>query len=145
MIRAGVVIMSFVSAALMGAASAQQAPSDPTEIGRVEYRAFCASCHGSEGKGDGGFAAYLTRKPSDLTTLSRNNGGIFPFARTYEVILGEIEVPGHGTREMPIWGTYYSSRAPSQLGPYYLPSDVQHYVRGRILALIGYISTLQQK
>lgn len=118
---------------------------DPVEIGRTEYKSFCASCHGDEGRGDGAFGAYLTRKPSDLTGLSRNNGGVFPFARTFEVILGEVDVPGHGTREMPIWGTYFKERAPSQLGPYYAPSDVQFYVRGRILALIGYISTLQQK
>ncbi len=47
------------------------------------FRAYCASCHGSEGRGDGPMAPILKTQPSDLTTISRRNHGIFP-AKTLE-------------------------------------------------------------
>ena len=60
----------------------------------------------------------VTKKVPDLTLMQKNNGGVFPFAETYNVISGDADVPGHGTREMPIWGDVYRDRAIAQLGPY---------------------------
>jgi len=77
--------------------------------------------------------------------LAKGNGGVFPFDRAYEIISGTQDVASHGTREMPIWGDHYSDKASRDLGPYYQGADVKSYVRGKILALIGYISTLQTK
>jgi hypothetical protein len=70
--------------------------------------------------------------------------GIFPFDRLYEVIDGRVAVGPHGPREMPIFGRDYSQEA----GEYYgitTPKDIESYVRGRIVALIGYIYSLQEK
>jgi hypothetical protein len=88
-------------------------------------------------------AAYLTRKVPDLTTLAKNNNGILPVTSTYLVITGDTELPGHGTREMPVWGNAYRIEA----GQHHFewPYDQEGYVRVRILALIEYIDRLQAK
>jgi mono/diheme cytochrome c family protein len=134
-----------VGAATMAYAQQTGTAGQGADIGKYEYETYCAVCHAKDGKGSGPFSMLLTQKVPDLTVMSKNNGGVFPFNRAYEVVYGIANVPGHGTREMPIWGDVYKEKAPSQLGPYYQPSDTASYVRGRILALIGYISTLQEK
>lgn len=119
-------------------AAAQAAKVD---LGKQEYNANCASCHGLTGKGDGPTTGYLTKKPTDLTTLAKNNGGVLPVSRLYDSIEGEKLPPGHGTREMPTWGWDYRTRA----AEYYVdvPYDANAYVRTRILALVDYIERLQ--
>ena len=139
---------SFASAAALGivvAFSAQAGAAESTDIGKYEFDTYCALCHGKTGKGDGPFGGLVTKKVPDLTVLSRNNGGVFPFDRTYGIVSGAADLPAHGTREMPIWGDHYAEKATRDLGPFYQQSDVSSYVRGKILALIGYISTLQVK
>src|SRR5579862_6822254 len=39
------------------------------------YHAHCATCHGTEGKGDGPMVAVMKMKMPDLTVLAKNNGG----------------------------------------------------------------------
>ena len=87
----------------------------------------------------------LKNKAADLTVLSKNNGGVFPVNRTYEIISGTTEVVGHGPRNMPIWGDYYKAQAASELSPSSKQADVRAFVRARILLLVEYISTLQAK
>jgi hypothetical protein len=126
-------------------ATAQQAPKPPrsTDIGKLEYESRCATCHGETGKGDGPTAAYLTRQMPDLTDLAKRNNGILPVSELYDIIDGLKEIPGHGTRELPVWGTAYRVEA----GEYYgdTPYDPEVYVRARVLALVEYISRLQEK
>jgi len=71
------------------------------------FRAYCASCHGLDAKGDGPAAASLKTKVADLTVLSKNNGGKFPAARVRKVIMGDDVLAAHGSREMPIWGPIF--------------------------------------
>ncbi len=115
----------------------------PVDVGRYEFETYCAVCHGRDGKGGGPFSMLVTKKVPDLTMLQKNNGGVFPFAGAYEIITGEADVQGHGPREMPIWGDHYRDKAISELGPY--NPNIPSFVRGRVIALIGHISTLQQK
>ena len=80
-----------------------------------------------------------------MRTLQKDNGGVFPVATLYRVIEG-AGVPGaHGTSEMPAWGERYDAKAPAQLGEMFSPSDREAFVRGRLLALIEHISTLQEE
>jgi mono/diheme cytochrome c family protein len=73
------------------------------------YKAYCASCHGDDAKGNGPMAAWLKVQPSDLTRIAARNGGKFPLARVDRIISGEEALPsGHGTRVMPIWGPVFS-------------------------------------
>ena len=108
------------------------------KAGRPTYEQSCAVCHGREGKGDGGAANLLTVKPTDLTQLSKNNKGEFPFWRVYGIIDGRQELKGHGTREMPIWGSEF--RAEAGTNP-----AAQSQVRGRILELVHYLESIQAK
>ncbi len=71
------------------------------------FRAYCATCHGSEGKGDGPTAPALKAKVPDLTQLARNNGGPFDAGRVRKIIAGDELVIAHGSREMPIWGLIF--------------------------------------
>lgn len=139
--------LSTIHAVLVGASLAIAATGalaqGKVDLGKREYDANCASCHGLKGTGDGPNAPYLNRKAADLTTLAKTSGGVFPVNRLYETIDGTLTVPGHGTRDMPTWGSVYRSRA----AEYYVdvPYDPNAFVRARILALIEYISRLQVK
>jgi mono/diheme cytochrome c family protein len=119
-----------------------------TEVGKYQYMNSCAACHGVTGKGDGAVARSLKLTPADLTRLSEVNKGVFPFSRVYEVIDGRFEVEAHGKRDMPIWGEIYkpvwNSLDPPG-APVYSKEVAESVVRGRILALIEYISTLQSQ
>jgi mono/diheme cytochrome c family protein len=126
----------------MIAASVNPAHAQATEFGKDEYVRSCAACHGVTGKGDGPAAKSLIKPPTDLTKLSEANKGVFPISRVYDAIDGRIEVIAHGTRDMPVWGEIYTRelRYPGSM----LPKEVtESMVRIRMLALIEYISTLQ--
>ncbi len=109
------------------------------DIGMREYLNHCAVCHGESGKGDGPLAAQLKTTVSDLTAIQKNSGGVFPFDRVYRVIDGREAVGAHGPREMPVWGS--ENAVDLTTGFRVNPKELESYVRGRIIALIGYIST----
>jgi mono/diheme cytochrome c family protein len=115
------------------------------DLGKREYDANCAVCHGVQGKGDGPYSGIgdLRIPAADLTTLSKRNNGVFPVVRVYEFIDGTQVVKAHGTREMPIWGADYRVKG----AEYYVdvPYNPEAYVRGRILALTEYVYRLQAK
>lgn len=72
-------------------------------------KAYCASCHGIDAKGDGPMAKSLKVKPADLTRIAARNGGTFPLMRVERIISGEDQPPsGHGTSKMPVWGPIFS-------------------------------------
>ncbi len=71
------------------------------------FRAYCASCHGSDAKGHGPASAALKTKVPDLTVLAKNNASKFPSAHVQKVILGDDVLASHGSREMPIWGLIF--------------------------------------
>jgi mono/diheme cytochrome c family protein len=126
------------------ACTAAVAQNMPIDYGRAEYESNCAGCHGRSGKGDGHFRAFLNRPPSDLTTITRNNNGVFPAQRLYEVIQGSQAVPGHGAAgEMPIWGDEY--RASAARDPQVGPFASEAYTRNRINLLVEYLYRIQQK
>lgn len=118
------------------AATGRAQQEEVVKAGRPIYEQYCAVCHGREGKGDGGAANLLSMKPADLTQLSKNNNGAFPFWRVYGVIDGRQEVKGHGTSDMPFWGAEF--RAEAGTNP-----AAQSLVRGRILELVYYLQSIQ--
>jgi mono/diheme cytochrome c family protein len=113
-------------------------------IGADEYRTSCLACHGADGRGNGPTAQYLKVKPSDLTKISKNNGGSFPFAKIMRIIDGrdkKASIRLHGSA-MPLWGSRYRYEAVlSGENPGY--SELLAGIR--ILKLVIYIQSIQQK
>ena len=83
-------------------------------------------------------STILTVVPADLTQLRKKNNGEFPFWRIYKVIDGRDMVRGHGARNMPVWGAHFLTEE----GGGYLDED---RVIGRILALVYYLQSIQEK
>jgi mono/diheme cytochrome c family protein len=139
-------LVTLIGVAMLSApmlAGAQKAP----DLGKREYDANCAVCHGPAGKGDGPYT-HPMGAASNLTVLAKKNGGLFPLKAVYEYIDGTTEVKGHGPRAMPIWGDDYQRKAREEyrdenymMSPY----DPYLYTRIRILALTEYIYRLQEK
>lgn len=88
-------------------------------------------------------------KPSDLTVLQKNNGGVFPVEAVYAMIEGGNVASAHGTREMPIWGDRFRTRAKEEILDPRFPSVARIYAgefaRNRVLALVDYLARIQQK
>jgi mono/diheme cytochrome c family protein len=81
-------------------------PTSPAS-GQEMYTAYCAVCHGKEGRGNGPAAEALRVPPPDLTTLARNNGNNYPSDRVRSAIAGDVRLPTHGSKEMPVWGELF--------------------------------------
>jgi mono/diheme cytochrome c family protein len=134
------------------AAFAGAAQAEDIDAGRSEFQSSCASCHGMDGKGKGPVSKQLKMPPSDLTLLAKNNNGVFPTSAIYETIYGSKAVSAHGTREMPIWGERFNPivQLPHYVDPSYWKlagpeQSPEVVVQRRILAIVDYLSRIQQK
>ncbi|MFI5118545.1 MAG: c-type cytochrome [Terriglobales bacterium] len=103
--------------------------------GKEMYTSYCAVCHGTDGKGGGPAASALKVPPTDLTLLSKNNGGKYPALKVTSNIRGEAALPAHGTKDMPVWGTLFWS----------MSSGHEAEVQQRVVNLNRYIESLQAK
>jgi mono/diheme cytochrome c family protein len=105
-----------------GQGSTQQTPQTKPKVvmeparpimsveGKDLYAAYCASCHGKTGKGDGPAAPALKDPLPDLTTLAKRNGGTYNWAAVEQMISGRGRpVTAHGSVEMPVWGHIFFS------------------------------------
>ena len=131
-----------VGAALLGA---QEQPK--TEIKHVPikstsaasgaemFKSYCAVCHGIEGKGNGPAAEALKSQPTDLTMLSKANGGKFPAMKVASSVKGEANIPAHGSQDMPVWGKLFRS----------MSNGHEAEVQQRVANLTSYVESLQQK
>jgi len=136
-IRFAALACGAILAMTVSAGSAQ----DSKLIAADEYRNSCQACHGERGTGDGPFAKYLNVKPADLTQLAKKNDGNYPFLKVFQIIDGRSIVAGHGDKAMPIWGQRYTADAGDKYGPY----GGETAVRARVLELVYYVQSLQQK
>ena len=109
-------------------------PTSPAS-GQEMFKTYCASCHGQDGKGHGPAAPALKKNPANLTELSARNGGKFPERRVFAAIKGDAEMPVHGSKDMPVWGTLFSSISHGSEGE----------VQLRITNLTSYIESIQVK
>lgn len=97
--------------ALSAALALAQQPAGPSHAaaakGAIAYKRYCASCHGATGKGDGSIAAELRTAPTNLTLISKRNGGRFPLERVARQTDGRDSIRAHGTPDMPAWGEVF--------------------------------------
>jgi mono/diheme cytochrome c family protein len=101
--------------------------------GAATFKAYCTQCHGVEGRGNGPAAKALSVPPADLTRIAERRGGRFESADVKQIILGELELPAHGTREMPMWGPAFRS------------VEDRDVAELRLANLVRYLEALQQK
>lgn len=139
-------VAALLAAGLYTAAVAQgnAQAAGAADLGKQEFESNCAACHGLTARGDGPMTPFLVRPPADLTTLARRSGGQFPKSSIADLIDGRgVAGPGpHGTRDMPIWGSVYREQSVQQTRG--TPFPAEWSVRGRIIALVDYLATLQQ-
>ena len=57
-------------------------PTSPASAQEM-YTAYCAVCHGKDGKGNGPAAEALKVPPPDLTILARKNENNYPYDRVW--------------------------------------------------------------
>lgn len=105
------VLVGGAGLALSAALALAQQPAGPNPAaagkGETAYRRYCASCHGATGKGDGSIAGELRTAPSDLTLISKRNGGQFPLEKVVRQTDGRESIRAHGTPDMPAWGEVF--------------------------------------
>jgi mono/diheme cytochrome c family protein len=99
---------------LAGWAESQQrqieyAPVKPTSPASAQemYTAYCAVCHGKDGRGSGPAAEALKVPPPDLTVLARKNGNRYPSDHVRSAIEGDMRLPARNAKEMPSWGALF--------------------------------------
>jgi cytochrome c1 len=74
----------------------------PPTDGAAMYDRYCASCHGSDGRGHGPAISGLIDDPVDLTLLSAANDGEFPRHHVRYVLLDAGPESSHAC-DMPEW------------------------------------------
>ncbi|MGA8149873.1 MAG: c-type cytochrome [Terriglobales bacterium] len=109
-------------------------PTSPAS-GTEMYTTYCAVCHGVDGKGNGPAAEALKVPPPDLTKLARKNGGKYPSDHVTSAIQGDLHLPAHGSKEMPVWSDLFWGMSQGH------SSEVQL----RVTNLNKYIESLQAK
>ena len=115
-------------------------------------------------------SAKLHIKPVDLTVLAKRNHGRFDPGAIYQMIGGRDSHLSHHSPEMPIWGCRHQTTPPtlptttkrkqkipkrilSQMKPHEneldslldLPCDSEAAIRERLLAIVSYLSPVQEK
>jgi mono/diheme cytochrome c family protein len=126
-------------------AQAEMGPSGIVTSPKLDFRRYCAQCHGMSGTGDGPVAAALKKKPANLTLLAKNNGGVFPEKEVRDFIDGTKTSAAHGSRAMPIWGDAFRMRtgAAAGAGGIMGPGLTQPQVDSKINGLVNYVKSIQ--
>jgi mono/diheme cytochrome c family protein len=137
-LRISMVALILIWVALCTAAQEKEVKHVPIKhtsaaSGEEMFVTYCAVCHGKDAQGDGPAAKALNKQPADLTRLAAKNGGKYPSERVSQTIRGDVEVPAHGTREMPMWGNLF----------YQMSQGHQAEVQLRVANLNEYIRSLQ--
>ncbi len=142
-VMAAVMLAAILLAPIAAVPASAQEPAAQPQVemrqrptGGEVFRTYCATCHGTSGRGDGPLAGSMRRKPADLTEIAKKNGGEYPSEIVFRTIDGKTPVRGHGGPDMPVWGDAF---ARSHDG-----GDAAT-VKERIDSLVEFIRTLQAK
>jgi mono/diheme cytochrome c family protein len=128
-------LMAFPAGAQDKPTAVGKAPSPTATSGKKTYAHYCASCHGTDARGNGPAAVVLKTTPPDLTTLAKRHGGKFPYDYVFNVLRFGTRFASHGSSDMPIWGPVFGS----------MENYDEVAVRKRIKDLSDYLASLQEK
>ncbi|HEX6974947.1 MAG TPA: c-type cytochrome [Vicinamibacterales bacterium] len=114
----------------------KRGPAAPTRTleGPDTYDAYCAVCHGKDGKGNGPAAKALKAPLTDLTTLASRHNGVFPRKDVEEMISGVNRPAAHGTQDMPMWGPVFKA-----------VNSSDEFALVRMKSLLDYLEKMQAK
>jgi mono/diheme cytochrome c family protein len=145
---AAVLVMGGVLVGFAGGKAYAQATMGPSGLitsPKLDFRRYCAQCHGMDATGDGPVAPALKKKPANLTLLSKNNGGVFPEQEVRDFIDGSKTSAAHGSRAMPIWGDAFRMRTASEGAGATMGSAglTQVQVDAKINRLVEYVKSIQ--
>jgi len=107
-------------------------PIDSLE-GRDNFLAYCTACHGQDAKGHGPAAPALKVPPADLTAIAKRHNGKFSAVDVENKITG-VDLPAHGSSEMPVWGPVFRSI-----------SRDRDIATMRVKNLVRYLESIQEK
>jgi mono/diheme cytochrome c family protein len=109
-----------------------QIPYVSPVAGKQMYETYCATCHGTNGKGNVNAAALLPA-PTDLTLLSSRNGGKFPQHSVHYLLMSPDTYHDRAGTSMPSWGDALKS----------LEMSNPDLIRIRVHNLMGYLEKMQ--
>ena len=113
---------------LLGAGLQNQKPNPgAAATGKDIFKTYCGACHGASGKGDGPIADDLRTSPGDLTRISEENAGQFPFDEVRKKIDGREKVKGHGSKDMPAWGDAFTATETEEAAQQRI-DDITHFL-----------------
>ena len=143
-VRSSAMLLMFLTG-LAGVAGFAQTPPKKVEKTPIEmtsaasgsemFNAYCAPCHGKNGKGAGPAATSLKIPPANLAQLSKKNNGKFPADHVGTILRNGSATAAHGSSDMPIWGPLFSQVSGRDNG----------VVEMRIANLIHYLESIQEK
>ena len=125
-----------LGAVLLAAQPALSAGNDVADGHRYFVR-YCASCHGTDGLGDGPVAKSLATPPANLRMLGDKYGMPLPAHRIADLIDGRDTARAHGSHEMPVWGEKLYELGQGERGEYGIGEVI-----GKIIA---YLDTIQDR
>lgn len=125
--------------AAMGLSACVDDTPHPVPTGAEDFVAFCSTCHGAGGKGDGEQAATLAKRPADLTGLTDRNGGTFPSTAVMAQIWGYTGGKG-GDRVMP----EFAGLLDGELVPYDGGDGIMTPTPIRLVQLAEHVKALQK-
>ena len=144
--KAGLALAAVLSLSIVVIASPQSQTEKPTVKrttaqpissvqGKDNFEAYCAVCHGKDGRGDGPAAPAMKTPVADLTAIAKKNGGKFSAVAVRDMIKGaDREMPSHGSKDMPVWGPVFRSF-----------SGDTNVAELRVNNLVSYIESIQTK
>ncbi len=116
--RLAFLIICAVMCSTFYSAQARQTGQNKDQVARGKklFLSYCASCHGVDGSGDGVVAPTLKQLPPDLRRIQARQSK-FPAEELRKKIAGDLTLPVHGRKDMPVWGLILS------------PSDINNLVK----------------
>lgn len=110
-----------------------QLPPTYMPTGEQMYKQYCATCHGTDGRGNGPLAPLLKTPPPDLTMLAKRHLGKFPYEYVANILEFGPGVSAHGSSDMPAWGPLFR----------HFDKQNERVVQQRIKNLCNYLASLQ--